>query len=831
MGNSEATSPIHNVFLNAKQTTVGLLQKVTPTLLTTHETQQVFQKNRQKTKESDRVTENHRLPEQHQSAIVTQHTAQAESDNRQVSPNQPISKGGDDAFDETQATHVPENGICENRPASEAKPPPDPLSEQAIDELVLSRLGVSAGLFAALKVRHPATALHSLRVALLSSAWSVHRKLAPEERDQLEVAALLHDVGMIGLPDQILLKPGLLTPEEMLYVDRARLMSLEILQHVTDDGKLLRIVENVSAWFDGTRPGYAVFGRAIPEASRMIAVAEAFDAMTTDHLYRPAMSEERTIAELYQHAGRQFDPAIVEDFVRFLHRGMESVRADVTHHWLAGLDQSSVNRLCRRGPASSAIKPPEMDTVFQHRLLEFMRDGVIFVDEQRIIRQWNRGAERLSGIMAESVRSRSWSPRILGLHNERGQSIEEADCPILTAIKCGTQVLRRVTIQSRNGQRIAVDLHAVPVAVEDGAILGAVAIFHDASPETSLEERLECLRDRVTKDSLTNLANRAEFDRMLPLFTEQYQRRGLPFSLIICDLDRFKQVNDTFGHQAGDDAIRSLAAILRNSACSGDLVARYGGEEFVVICVGCDIATATHRAEEMRAALARTPQPRLNGKIVTASFGVTEVQPGDTPETILRRADRALLLAKARGRDLVVQLGSGNNGESIPKPAVHLWRWPKVKGEISWKQELRSPLSLSEAHEKLKGFIADHMGRIIKATGQRWEIEIDDHNPLRTRRQSDRPVCFGLAVEMQEKTSPINRQIHTRLCVEIWPKSGRERRQRELVVRMRDLATSFCSYLMVTNIEPPGKVNPLRRFLRRIVYSVRAGWRRFSHRS
>ncbi len=675
-----------------------------------------------------------------------------------------------------------------------------PTSDSALDQLISSRLGISAGLFSALKVRHAPTAIHSLRVALVSSAWASFLKMEKEKQERLEVAALLHDVGMIGLPDQILLKPGPLTPEEMVYVDRARFMTLEILRHVTDDQALLRIVENVSAWFDGSRSGYVLSGRAIPEAARMIAIVEAYDAMTTDHLYRPAMSEERAIAELYHFAGKQFDPDLVQDFVRFQRKGLEASREAVAHRWLSELDSTAVNQLWRWVSPARCIAPPELETVFQHRLLQWMRDGVVFVDAHRVILQWNHGAERLSGIMADAVRLRQWSPTILGLRNERGQPIDEADCPVLTAINCGTQVLRRLTIKGRTGEPVSVDVHVVPVILDDGVILGAVAILHDASSEISLEQRLEYFRDRVSKDPLTQLANRAEFDRMLPLFVEQYQRRGLTFSLIICDLDHFKQVNDTYGHQAGDDAIRTLATVFRSFYRSGDLIARYGGEEFVMLCAGCDIATATRRAEEMRAALASTPQPRLNNRVVTASFGVTEVQPGDTPETILRRADRALLMAKSRGRNMVVQLGAGNNGESIQKPVCRWWSWPQSSQELIWREDLISPIPLDLAMEKLQGFIADHLGRVVRWDRHHLEIEIEDKNPLRTRRSADRPICFGLRVDLAEKSTGVTQPSRTHLHLEVWPKSGRERRRREIVLRAQDLITSFHSYLMVTEV-------------------------------
>ena len=100
-------------------------------------------------------------------------------------------------------------------------------------------------------------------------------------------------------------------------------------------------------------------------------------------------------------------------------------------------------------------------------------------------------------------------------------------------------------------------------------------------------------------------------------------------------------------------------------------MARYGGEEFVVLCADCNNAAAAKRAEQMRKRLAEMHHPSLKGRRITASFGVTELQPGDTPETMLRRADRGLLQAKDQGRNQVMQLGDGF-GTTKPKRG---W-WP-----------------------------------------------------------------------------------------------------------------------------------------------------------
>ena len=165
--------------------------------------------------------------------------------------------------------------------------------------------------------------------------------------------------------------------------------------------------------------------------------------------------------------------------------------------------------------------------------------------------------------------------------------------------------------------------------------------MHDASSETSLEQRCQSLYEKATKDPLTQVANRAEFDRVHAMFVAAHQQQQVPCSLLMCDLDRFKLVNDTYGHQAGDEAIKCLASLLKSSCRPGDLVARYGGEEFVLLCADCDNAAAARRAEQIRKALSQIPQPKMDGRSVTVSFGVTEIQPGDTPETMLRRADRA----------------------------------------------------------------------------------------------------------------------------------------------------------------------------------------------
>lgn len=689
-----------------------------------------------------------------------------------------------------------------------------PSAGVAIDSVLAQvRLGAAAGLFAALRCKHPPSASHSLRVALVSSAWAQAMRLPEAECDLIELAALLHDVGVIGVPEAILQKPGPLTPEEAAVMDRAREMSLDILRSCCRSEELLKLVQHVGARFDGRLSRHPHKGEEIPRGARMISIVEAFDAMTTDHVYRPARSHERALAELFDCAGTQFDPELVQAFAEFHRNCPTEWHTAGAKRWLCRLDPAAVDALWALQPPERPAPLPE-EAVFQSKLLENMYDAVLFIDASGVIKQWNRGAERLTGIPAASIRQRRWTPELLALADERGHPIADGDCPVQGAIRSGVQSLRRLTICGRSGRTVAVDTHAIPVMSSSGATLGAILLFHDASSEITLEQRCQNLHNKATKDPLTQTANRAEFDRVFEMFVAAHQQQRAPCALIMCDIDRFKSVNDTYGHQAGDEAIKSLAALLKSSCRPGDLVARYGGEEFVVLCADCDNAAAARRAEEIRQALERIPQPQMGGKSITASFGVTEIQPGDSPETMLRRADRALLTAKANGRNQVVQLGSGQAEEEAAEKWSIFSPFGSIKPKELVEQTLYTPVPLKIAVEKLRGFIADHRAEVLQAEGDRVHLKIEEQRPGGFRRLTDRPATFEMQIMLEEyrrsKDGGESGHTGTRIRVSVAVRKNRDRRRSDVFAKARDMLASFRSYLMASpdDIPPP---EPARR--------------------
>lgn len=173
----------------------------------------------------------------------------------------------------------------------------------------------------------------------------------------------------------------------------------------------------------------------------------------------------------------------------------------------------------------------------------------------------------------------------------------------------------------------------------------------------TLRERLEDSLEMAVTDPLTGLHNRRYISSRLQQVAEIVASGDTVASVVIADLDHFKRVNDTYGHEAGDFILREFSERLKARLRAVDLAARYGGEEFVILMPDAPLTEAKAGAERLRAAIADTPfrLPGDSGVLaVTVSIGVAEIQPGDDVDTVLRCADDALYRAKAAGRNCVM---------------------------------------------------------------------------------------------------------------------------------------------------------------------------------
>ena len=203
-----------------------------------------------------------------------------------------------------------------------------------------------------------------------------------------------------------------------------------------------------------------------------------------------------------------------------------------------------------------------------------------------------------------------------------------------------------------------------PESNDEAAVLAAVAQLIEVNER--MQEQLETAEERLQAqarqieshaveartDALTQVANRRALDDEIRRALVDFDRRGIPTSIMLVDVDHFKKFNDTHGHQAGDEVLRGVAKVLRNNIGEAGLVARYGGEEFAAIFSGLTMASVVAQAERARQAIAATTIRYAGRDLqVTASAGMAEFQIGDGEKELVRRADEALYASKKEGRN------------------------------------------------------------------------------------------------------------------------------------------------------------------------------------
>ncbi len=222
------------------------------------------------------------------------------------------------------------------------------------------------------------------------------------------------------------------------------------------------------------------------------------------------------------------------------------------------------------------------------------------------------------------------------------------------AVAGGESVVSRHRLRAQNGTWHWVELHAGPYRDGQGRIDGLVATFRIIDAEVAAQRALERY---ARTDDLTGLLNRREVLARLDAQVPQQPRSGGQTAVLFCDLDRFKTINDRYGHAAGDQLLRTVADRLRHCLRAGDLAARVGGDELLVVLHGVqDLENAVAIAEKIRAAVG-APVPTGAGELqISLSIGVTLARPGEDSDALIARADAAMYEAKQIGRNRVIPI-------------------------------------------------------------------------------------------------------------------------------------------------------------------------------
>ena len=288
-------------------------------------------------------------------------------------------------------------------------------------------------------------------------------------------------------------------------------------------------------------------------------------------------------------------------------------------------------------------------------ILDAVSDGVYVTTAEREIVFWSKGAERITGYSSDEVLNRHCYDNILVHTDVLGKNLCFDGCPLQKCVETGErQEAKEVFLKRKDGERVAVYVKASVLQVGDERY--GVEIFGELQSVagSALAEKLKQLSDVSTVDQLTGLYNRRYIDTILEqqygLFKRHFQR----FGLVMIDVDKFKSINDSFGHLAGDEALKLVASVIQRSMRSMDFLARFGGDEFIIVCPLIELEGVEKLSgrivELVHHSVLSSPDTPKDVIEVSVSVGGSMVDYKDkSAREVIVRADEALYRVKRDG--------------------------------------------------------------------------------------------------------------------------------------------------------------------------------------
>ena len=665
------------------------------------------------------------------------------------------------------------------RASAEIDRPSDPLAG------IISR-SVLRSLLSAMQYRHPAIVTHGRRTARLAVALASHLGWERPQLTYLELAALLHDLGKVGVPDNILAKPSGLSPDEAGLLAVHQGIALDVLAACRVHSEVISTVAHAFPHIDptsdriGRPPGEAHVG------ARILAVADAFDSLRTDQSYRSALPPEEALKRL-KESDTRFDGNVVAALSRLAEAAGPDSGALATHP--ADCELTPL-------PPGETQEAASLGQIFSYMyILESLYDGFTLVDGDLRFVLASRGSVRLFDRPADELHGKSWANRTLPTSDLEGKPVPDHELPLNRVLATHKAVTRPLRVKSKNGRWLDLEVQAVPLSDDNGRLLGIAEIFRSQSRSVEPPNVRE-LKLAASRDPLTGLANRSELETQLAQAMKKFKAGGHPFSALFLDVDFFKRVNDNYGHAVGDEVLIGLAKLLRQECYSGELLARYGGEEFVVICPETDLPAARRRAERLRLAVSQSILCNNVDIRVTASFGTATVEPGDTVETLLLRADKALYRAKKTGRNRSCSYASAELAVCEPSGPVDADQVDPFRYESSFKACLASDMVVF----KLGGFLREERAVLADVSPGRAVLRMGSRSLFggwgssNQRRPVEVRLEFGDAVNGSERSA--SRFITVRVTI---TPIGRIRKPDVFKTRAVEVIGSLRSYFAATD--------------------------------
>ena len=523
--------------------------------------------------------------------------------------------------------------------------------QQHIERLADLYLSTIKSLALAIDAKDQYTHQHILRVQRYAVAIAKQLGLDGDDLEAINTGALLHDIGKLGVPEYVLLKPGRLTEEEYAKIKQHPEIGAAILDPVEFPWPVLPVVKHHHERWDGKGYPDGLAGENIPRSARILSVADVYDALTSNRSYRHAWEHRRAVEEITRSAGTQFDPVIVEAFLSVIEGVVAEMAAEKKQ-----TDEQRAPQVVTTVKSDEAVRyiqraSSELWALYEvaqtlsaslglNETLDILgrKLGAILPNTACLFLLKSEQSEALVVRTAVGINSEF----LLGARTVNESSISYTVAQTQETYLGGFDLDDLLMVNSPNlaWEPMATCL-VVPI-VHQGELLGTINLYHPQADAFGPHDQQ--LLETIANRAALALYNGILFDRtrshaltdpLTGLFNVRYLTQYVedrckpahgapePFALLCLDLDSFKPINDNFGHQKGDQVLRDLAAIFLDAVRESDIVARYGGDEFLVVLHGAGAEEAGALARRLQQAVEAYDPGLVHERLGALHLGVS----------------------------------------------------------------------------------------------------------------------------------------------------------------------------------------------------------------
>ena len=557
------------------------------------------------------------------------------------------------------------------------------------EEIADLHLRTIEALSLAIEAKDHNTHAHLRRVQTYALQIGRDLGLSDAELDAIRAAAMLHDIGKLAVPEHILSKPGRLTPEEFDRMKIHPVVGAEILNRVHFPYPVVPIVRSHHEKWDGSGYPDGLAGEAIPIGARILSVVDCFDALTSERPYRQAMTPAEGMNYLKAESGRSFDPRVVREIERHYRELEEAVHGATLEK--SPLEAVSVER--RVAPSAGFAEMPddaevraasflasivsarqeaqllfelaqtlgnslslrETLSVVGTRLKQMIPyDSVVFyiLQGDKLIPKYLHGVDYELFSTLEIPRGQGIAGWVALMEKPIINGNPAAESQYLGDAKRVSVLQSALSIPLRGREGIAGVL-SLYLRQKNGFTKDHLRLLMAACSKLGLSVenalRYEQAQDTASTDYLTGLPNARSICVHMEREISRSRRAGTSLTVLMCDLNGFKRVNDNFGHLVGNKLLQGIAERLKTVCREYDQVGRLGGDEFVFVLPEMTPATVRELQRRLEAAMEEAGTAVCGQKVVTASLGCAFYpDDGDTAEELLAEADRRMYESKEK---------------------------------------------------------------------------------------------------------------------------------------------------------------------------------------